>query len=67
MSSAARSTTLGHGIAARQQRLELARLDEHALGAGLLGAGVRGVGELVPREQDLGAGVAEVVARPRAP
>ena len=60
MSSSARATTAGTGSQRVEQRLELARLDEHDLGVGVLGAGVGGVGELVPGEEHLGAGVAQV-------
>ena len=47
-------------LAALEQRLELAGLHEHAFGVRLLGAGARGVGELVPGQEDLRPGVAEV-------
>ena len=61
MSSSARGDRLAcTGSQRASQRLERTRLDEHALGVRLLGAGVRGVGGLVPREQDPGARVAEV-------
>ena len=67
MSSPARVGHLGVGLVLDDQLLELARLDEDALGAGLLGALLRGLGEVVPGEQQLGAGVLEVEARPRGP
>ena len=47
-------------MAALEQRFELAGFHEHALGVRLLGAGVRGVGKLMPGEEDLRPGVAEV-------
>jgi hypothetical protein len=43
-----------------QRLLERPALDEHALGAGLGSARLRGRGEPVPGHQDAGAGVAEV-------
>jgi hypothetical protein len=51
---------VGRGLAAREQRLELARLHEHALGPRLLGAALRGVRELMPREDQLRVRVTEV-------
>ena len=58
---------LGGGLAAREQRLELARLDEHALGVRLLGAGVRGVGELDARPGAPSRRSRSGGRRPRAP
>jgi len=53
-------------LTALQQRFELAGLHEHALHAGLLRAGVSGVGELVPGQDDPRLGVTEIETRPRA-
>ena len=60
MSSGSRSTTSRRGSTPAEQLLELARLDHDALGAGLLRAGLRVVGEALPGEHQLGPGVAEV-------
>ena len=57
----------GSGSCCDHELLELARLDEDALSAGLRGALLRRLGEAVPGEHELGAGVLEVVAPPRAP
>ena len=62
MSPSSRSATSATGSAAPTSCSNLPGLDEHALGAGLLGARLRGLGELVPGEQQLRAGVAEVEA-----
>ena len=51
---------LAPGLDARQHLLELAGLDHDALGAGLLRAGVRVVGEALPGEQQLRPGIAEI-------
>ena len=48
------------GLGGAEQLLELARLDRDQLGAGLLGAGLGGLREVVPGEQDLRARVLEV-------
>ena len=48
------------GSTSASDLLELAGLDHDAVGAGLVRARLRVVGEAVPREQQLGAGVAEV-------
>ena len=60
MSSGRRSSTSPSGLTALEQSFELAGLHEHALRARLLGAGVGGIGELVPGQDYAGPGVTEV-------
>jgi hypothetical protein len=49
-------------VVGADQLLELARLDEDELGAGVGGALLGGLGEAVPGKQDLGLGVGEIEA-----
>ena len=60
MSSGSAVDHLAHGLTALEQGFELAGLDEHALHRRLLGAGVGGVGELVPGQDYAGSGVTEI-------
>jgi hypothetical protein len=48
------------GLRAADQALEVAGLHENAFRAGRVRAGVRGIGELVPGEEQLRLGIAEV-------
>ncbi len=60
MSSGSAVDHLADGLTALEQSFELAGLDEHALHRRLLGAGVRGVGELVPGQDYAGSRVTEI-------
>ena len=59
VSSPARST-IRRGVDPGEERRKLAGLTSDALGSGLGGAGLRRLGETVPREDDLRLGIAEV-------
>ena len=60
MSSGVAVDDLATRLDARQQLLELARLDHDAFGAGLVRAGLRVVGKSLPREHQLCPGIAKV-------